>query len=272
MIINILEPDVFKNADWSLLGEISFGEKDCDVLATGLLPIVDADLDKYSNVKYILNPATGADHISVSKDVRVISLVPSEVEYIPASSEFAMLLILSVLRRFDVGLTHFSRDGMDPGEDIQGKTIGILGYGRIGKKVAKWAKSMDANVIFHDKTDGLSKEEVLRNSDVVLLSISCTPENKHYMNLNEFKLMKPQSYFVNISRGFLVNESDLIKAIEDGEIRGAALDVVDNKKKMNEYASRSKNIIITPHMAGYTVQSQKKACDFVIKKLSEEIK
>ena len=271
MIINILEPNVFKNADWSILGEVSFGEKNCDVLAIGLLPIVDADLDKYPNAKYILNPATGIDHILVSKDIRIISLVPSEVGYIPASSEFAMLLILSALRRFDIGLTYSSRDRMDPGEDIQGKTIGILGYGRIGKKITKWAKSMDANVIFHDKTVGLSKEEVLKRSDVVLLSISCTPENKHYMTLKDFKLMKPQSYFVNISRGFLVNESDLIKAIEDGEIRGAALDVVDDEKKMRNYAHWSKKIIITPHIAGYTVQSQKKACDFVIKKLSEEI-
>ena len=272
MIINILEPKVFANADWSILGDVQFCEKNCEVLATGLYPISDDSLKRHPNVKYILSTTTGMDHISVKdKNVHIISLNPSEVENISASAEFTMLLILSILRRIDIGLLFSSRKGMESGEDICGKTIGILGYGRIGQKIAKWVKSMEGNVVFHDKTCGVSKEELLKQSDIVLLSIACVPENKHYMTIREFDMMKPNSYFINISRGFLVNEPDLINAIESGKIKGAALDVVDNESLMRNYSYRSGKVIITPHMAGYTVQSQKKACDYVIKKLSETI-
>tara|TARA_Y100000034_G_scaffold133910_1_gene200860 strand:+ start:1569 stop:2414 length:846 start_codon:yes stop_codon:yes gene_type:complete len=272
MIINILEEDVFANANWSILKNIEFCKKDCEVLATGLHPITDDYLNTYPNVKYILSATTGVDHIKISnKDVRIISLNPSEVGDISASAEFAILLILSILKRIDIGLVSLNRKSMSIGEDIYGKTIGILGYGRIGQKIAKWAEAMDCNTIFHDIKDGSSKEEVLRQSDIVLLSMSCVSKNRHYMARNEFNMMKHGSYFINISRGFLVNEIDLIEAIENEIIKGAALDVIDNESLMRDYANRSNKIIITPHMAGYTIQSQKKACDFVIKKLSKEI-
>lgn len=272
MIINVLEEDVFINADWSILKDVEFRKQDCEVLATGLCPITDDYLKTYPNVKYILSATTGLDHIKISnKNVRIISLDPLEVEDISASAEFTILLILSILKRIDIGLVSISKKNMDVGEDIRGKTIGILGYGRIGKKVAKWAKAMDCNTIFHDIKGGSSKEDVLRRSDIILLSMSCTPENKHYMTCREFDMMKYGSYFVNISRGFLVNEIDLIGAIDTGKIKGAALDVVDDELLMRNYSCRSNKIIITPHMAGYTSQSQKKACNFVIKKLSEDI-
>ena len=105
MIINVLEEDVFINADWSILKDVEFRKQDCEVLATGLCPITDDYLKTYPNVKYILSATTGLDHIKISnKNVRIISLDPLEVEDISASAEFTILLILSILKRIDITL------------------------------------------------------------------------------------------------------------------------------------------------------------------------
>lgn len=266
MKVHILDNTVFAKANWSVLPNVVFG-KDADVLAIGVSKIIDdAFLVNFPNCKYILSPSTAIDHIQITKPVKIINLIPSEIENITASAEFAFLLILSLLRKYPfVG----DRENLI-GNDLNEKIVGILGFGRIGRKIKKYATSFGAHVIEHDKSSytAWSKNDVLEKSDIVLLSITSSPENRNYLTLNDFKKMKKGAYFVNISRGFLINDDDLANVLSSKHLCGAALDVVDN---LLAYKNLD-NIIITPHIAGSTYESQEKACNFVINKLSQMIK
>ena len=271
--VYIDDPCVFDYADWSLLEDsfdITFLPLEdrflCDVLCVGFERVIDdAFLSEYVNVKHIVCPCTGSDHIDISSDVNIIKLIPSEINDIPASSEFALLMVLAILRKFNAVLTY---SNIQVGEDLMDKTVGLLGHGRIGKRLEGYLKALGANVIWHDiKEDGLSKEDVLRRSDVVVLLVSATPENRNYISKEDFDKMDRCPYFVNVSRGFIVNDQDLLSALQDGAIKGAALDVVDDEVVFCDYLRANMNLIITPHTAGSTLQSRRKAIDFVFNKL-----
>lgn len=265
MKIYIRDTYVFKNADWGILPDVEFSSNDAEVLAVGVSEVIDDTfLSKFPKCRYILSPSTAIDHIQTSLPIKVINLIPSKIPHISASAEFAFLLILSLLRKYPFkGL----RESLI-GNDLQGKTLGVLGFGRIGKKVKEYASAFGALVLEHDNKvhTAWSKEDILSKSDIVLLCVSAEKANENYLSDREFLLMKSGSYFVNVSRGFLVDDSALLKSILSGQIAGAGLDVVDHPEMFEGLP----NVIITPHIAGSTVESQKKACDFVISELFNE--
>lgn len=276
MLVTILDYTVFKNADWNLVEGLTFAshtnKEEAEILAVGFNTIIDNDfMLNYPNCKYILSPTTAVDHITTNFPVKIIKLKSSEIDHINASAEFAFLLILSVLRQ-----NPFSKNTnrlFCIGHDLSASTVGILGHGRIGKKVEHYVKSFGGKCLIHDKINSQNtKEEVLKNSDVILLSISALEENRHFMGKNEFSMMRQGAYFVNIARGFLVDESALLYYLENAHLGGAALDVVDNYHLLSGYEKYYNNLIITPHIAGSTVESQKLACNFVLKELSNVIK
>lgn len=286
MSINLYIDDkvVFQNADWGILFDIEYNfseEKDVNVLCVGIKKNIDENyIKQFPNLQYILSPSTGLTHISeeVKNRVKVINLIPGEVKDIDlssikdisASSEFTVILTLSLLRRMN---EIFCGKNNIVGEDIQGKTVGILGHGRIGKNVHKIFEAMGAKVIWHDilHVEGLSKKDILELSDIIVVLISCTKENAHYIDYQDFSDMKKCPYFINITRGFIVNNRALLNALLTKKIKGAALDVTDNISVFDDYLKNNDNLIITPHVAGSTYQSYKKACDFVIEKLKNEI-
>lgn len=266
---------VFENANWNILNPINYqftGKKDADVLCVGIKKNIDDDYVKdFSSLKYILSPSTGLTHIKddIDKNIKIISLIPGEVEDISASSEFTITLTLSLLRRTN---EVFSGKNNVIGEDIRDKTIGILGYGRIGKNIHKVFDALGAKVIWHDIccNDCLSKKDVLELSEIIIVLVSCVKENAHYIDYQDFSNMKKCPYFVNIARGFVVNNMALLNALLIKKIKGAALDMDDNTFMFSDYLKNNRNLIITPHIAGSTYQSYKKACDFVIRKFKNE--
>jgi D-3-phosphoglycerate dehydrogenase / 2-oxoglutarate reductase len=257
---------------------------------------IDNDLLIEANkLQLIVTPSTGTDHIDLDycniNKIIVKSLkgTGSVIDDIHASAEFSFLLLLSMIKKFvpsvDAAKAGKWREIEDRfrGIELSGKTVGLIGLGRIGKKMARYCNSFGARVIAVDPV-GLqgvenveivnSQEELLRNSDIVCLHIHLTEDNYDYFGDKEFQQMKDGAFFLNTSRGGLLNEKSLIKALETKKITAAALDVIKGEQNSNlkdhqliKYARLNDNLIISPHIAGLTVDSQGKAAEFAFKQV-----
>lgn len=175
--------------------------------------------------------------------------------------------VLAMLLAFTRGLNVFIRQQANkvwkrsPVEEIHDKTIGIVGLGSIGREIAKKAKGMGMHVvaskrtmtteIFVDKLYAPSQlDELLAVSDFVVVCLPLLEETKNLFTLKEFSAMKPSAYFINVARGPIINEKDLITALEEGLIKGAGLDVFDHEPLADTSPLWDmKNVIITPHLA-----------------------
>jgi len=151
--------------------------------------------------------------------------------------------------------------------DIKGKRLGVIGFGRIGQKVASYFQIMSGEKIFaydpilsdevkktlEDKVEFVTLEKLLKNSDIVSIHVPLNVHTKNLISMEQFKLMKANAFIINVSRGGVINEQDLIKALQDDIITGAALDVFQNEppKKDNPLLKMNK-VILTPHAAALT--------------------
>ena len=158
-----------------------------------------------------------------------------------------------------------------PTDELYGKTIGIIGYGNIGKRVAKLASAFDMKVLVHTRTpkeDGVatfvSLEELLNSSDVISLHLPLTEESRLIMNKETFSKCKKGAYFVNTARGGLVDEPALKRAVEDGILSGAALDAITVEPMRNCVLQGVENIVITPHAAWAPMSTRIKLLNITI--------
>jgi len=165
--------------------------------------------------------------------------------------------------------------------EIRGKKLGIVGYGNIGSQLSVLAESLGLEVYFYDITDKLtlgnaikcdSLPQLLRKVDIVSVHIDGRKENKNFIDEREFRLMKDGVIFLNLSRGFVVNTEVLTNNIKSGKIAGAAIDVFPKEPKTNQerfycQLQHLPNVILTPHIAGSTEESQKNIGDFVADKI-----
>ena len=193
-----------------------------------------------------------------------------------AVSEHAILLMMAVARRL-VWQHESVAAGRWRGNDLAGtklyelrdKTLGIIGLGAIGKKVARLANAFGMKVHYYDirrvseaEEDALSVRfkllgEILRNADIVSLHVPLTPASKHMIGAAEIALMKPTAYLINTCRGPVVDEAALIAALTEGAIAGAGLDVFDQEPPpADNPLFRLKNVVLTPHFAGPTWDNQ----------------
>ena len=173
------------------------------------------------------------------------------------------------------------------GVELRGKNLGIVGFGRIGSNVAKYAIAMGMNVVAYDPQKVIkgkvkqykSIKQLLNLSDIVLIAVHLDSKTKDRVDKKWFDSMKDGVYFINISRGEIVVEKDLIKALSSGKIKSAGLDVIRNeisndikRSKVIDYARNNENLIITPHIAGLTIDSELKAAEFAIKMLFRNLR
>ena len=151
--------------------------------------------------------------------------------------------------------------------EIAGKTLGIIGYGTIGKRVAAIAKAFGMNVIFATRTpqniDGESTiEEVFEQSDFITLHCPQTLENKEFVNLDLLSKMKPSAFLINTARGGLINEDDLAMALQQGKLAGAGLDVLSiEPPRADNPLLIAPNCIITPHVAWISFEGRQRVMD-----------
>ena len=250
---------------------------------------IDNDILKHAkNLEIISTPSTGTNHIikedCTENKIEVFSLKDTDfVKTIYASSEFAFSLILAVARNLPQAtqsvLAYQWREVEDNyrGIELRNKKLGVIGFGRIGSNVANYAQAMGMKVFAYDPHSKIDEpytsckniDAVLEVADILLISVHLDEDTENMVDSEWFRKMKQGSYFVNISRGEIVNEEDLIQALEDGQIKAAGLDVIRNElsNKIMEspiinYAKNNKNLIITPHMAGLTFDSERKAADY----------
>lgn len=269
--------------------------KDADAIITLLTDRWTGELmDNFPNLKIISDYAVGFDNIDVKAATErgiVVTNTPSD-EVNESVAEFTWSLILALSRRV-VEADEFARKGAykgwEPdiflGRDVYGKTLGIIGLGRIGTMVARRAKGFNMKVVYTKKDRDRDREKelsieyrelsiLLEESDYVTLHVPLTPETTHLINKETLSKMKPTAYLINTSRGQVVDEHALADALRAGRLAGAALDVHENEPSMNPELMQMENVILTPHIASATVEVREKmteqAVDSIIKVLKGE--
>ncbi len=267
--------------------------KEAEILWVRLRNNIDFPiLDAAERLRVIVTPTTGLDHIDVAtaqaRGINVIALKGERefLEGIRATAEHTIALIFALIRRIPAAVAHVQGGGWDrdlfKGSELFRKTVGIVGFGRLGKIVAGYALAMGAKVVvtdtrWADVPEGIHRvefEELLKTSDVVSLHIDLTPWSEGLFAQREFALMKPGSILVNTSRGLLIDERALLDALKSRRLGGAALDVLSDEQSRSlsgdpviEYMRHNDNLIVTPHIGGCTHESME-ACEvFVARKL-----
>lgn len=229
-------------------------------------------------LKIISNYAVGFDNINIPEATKrgiVVTNTPSD-EVNEAVAEHTWALILSLARRI-VEADEATRRGMyrgwEPdiflGTNLIGKTLGIIGMGRIGTMVARRAQGYKMNVLYNKHTPDpdaerdlgvkfVTLDELLAQSDFVSLHVPLNDETRHLMNKEAFAKMKKGSYLINTARGQVVDERDLVDALGNAQIAGAALDVFDNEPDISPELINNQKIVITPHIASATWEARNK--------------
>jgi len=202
------------------------------------------------------------------------------INQLPSTAEHAFGLMLSLLRKIPMSF-HSVKDGnwdYEPyiGRQLKGLTVGIIGYGRLGKMMETYCHAFGMTVKIHDPYEGYDDLDlVLRESDVISLHVHVTDKTVGMINENTIKRMKKKPYLINTSRGEIVNEKKVIEAIEEGKLSGYATDVITDEfgnihnSKLVEFSMNpTNNVIITPHVGGMTWEGQTKAYKWAINKFS----
>lgn len=245
--------------------------KDADILVINKIVMDKDTLAECKNLKLITILATGYNIVDVEA-AKELGITVCNVPYYSTNSvaqltfafilEFACKLSLhtqSVARGDWQNCKDFAYT-LDTLHELYGKTLGIIGYGSIGKKVAQIGKAFGMNVFISTRTpvEGcVSKEEVFKNADFVTLHCPLNEQSKLMINEKSLALFKPTAYLINTARGGLIDENALANALNSGKIAGAALDVLTNEPpKADNPLIYAKNCIITPHMAWASLEAR----------------
>jgi D-3-phosphoglycerate dehydrogenase len=278
-----------------LLSEI----KDADALLVGVRIHVGRQLlETAQKLAVIGSPTTGVDHIDVdfaaSRNISVVTLrghAEILVE-LHATVEHAIALMLSLVRRipwafFDVRSGSWQRYRFK-GVELHGKTLGVIGFGRIGRGVAHIADAMGMKVLVYDTATGLKRSRgatpvplmtLLRRSDIVSVHVPLDQTTEGLLSRRRIHAMKKGAFLINTARGRLVDEAALLDALKTNHLAGAALDVIAKEftedptsNPLVEYAIRHENLLITPHIGGATVESLHKSSVFIAKTICDMFK
>ena len=251
---------------------------------------IDKELLEGTKVTLINTCSTGMNHIDVdycnNNNITIYSLTKDMelINDLPSTSELAFGLMLSLLRNIPECNNHVSRYYWDytqfVGRQVKDLTIGIIGYGRLGKMMYNFCEAFGANVKVYDPyvvgstpPNAISLENMFKKCDVISLHVHVTDETKYMINKNLLGLVKKDLYIINTSRGEIVNENDIIEALENKTLTGYGTDVIENefddltKSPIIKAMNKGKNIIVTPHIGGMTIEGQTKAYTWAINKL-----
>ncbi len=268
---------------------------DVDILWTRLRHQIDLEmLSCAARLKIIVTPTTGLNHIDLQetarRKIRVLSL-RGESEFlrdVRATAEHTVALILSLLRHVPQSSAHVLDGGWNRdlfwGRELYEKTVGIVGYGRLGRIVSRYLKVFDTRILVTDPLasgDLLDPDvamvplrQLLQESDIVSLHVNFHDKTRRFFGREQFTSMKKGSWFINTSRGELVDEDAILEALRSEWLAGAAVDVLSNECSQSmeshpliAYARQHNNLIITPHVGGATLESMNKTECFLADRL-----
>ncbi|KKS32701.1 MAG: hypothetical protein UU93_C0005G0009 [Candidatus Amesbacteria bacterium GW2011_GWA2_42_12] len=256
-------------------------EKGYDGLLCLLTDKIDEEVlaaDKNKRLKIIANYAVGFDNVDMeaakTRNIMVTNTPCDEVNESVAEFTWTLMLALSnqLLPAADFA-KNAAYKGWEPdvflGQLLKGKTLGIIGAGRIGSLVAAKGVAFQMKVLEFSRSSGLNLEEVLRQSDYVSLHVPLTSETTHMLNDQTLSLMKQGSYLINTARGKIVDEVALVNALKTGKIAGAALDVWENEPDPRPELLEMENVILTPHIASATFVARKAMGELAVKNIMD---
>lgn len=260
---------------------------------------IDASfLKKATNLKFIGRVGAGLENIDCDfATSKGIALIAAPEGNQTAVGEHALGMLLTLFNKLNL-VDQEVRQGIwiredNRGHEIAGKTIGILGYGHMGNAFAKRLQGFDCTVIFHDILDNLenqyakqvSLEELQQKADILSLHIPQTSKTLNLINEAFIQQMRKPFWLINTARGKSVNTADLVEALKNGKIKGAALDVLEYEKSSFEnmfadetlplplqYLIQSKQVLLSPHIAGWTHESKEKLAQTIVDKIQKQFR
>ena len=274
-------PNFQMNPDERVLARAELLEqiKGCDAILSLLTDKIDGELLDTAGpqLKVVANMAVGYDNIDLSAaTAREVMATNTPGVLTDATADHAWALLFSVARRIPES-EKFLRAGkfknwgplLFLGGDITGRTLGIIGAGRIGHAVAMKSRGFNMRVLYADEVPNpiieqeigarkASVEELLREADYVSVHVPLLPSTKHLINAQSLRLMKKTAYLINTSRGPVVDEAALAEALKNGVIAGAALDVFEHEPLVHPELLKLDNIVLTPHTASATIETRSK--------------
>lgn len=246
---------------------------DCDAMfSMGSFPVKAELLAAAEKLRAVGTLSTGYDHIDIAAcNEKGVVIINTPLSVCESTAEFSVALILGITK----GIAMFDRDlrkmrlcktdlFFDRDILISGKTVGILGFGRIGQAVCRKLQSLGVRVVYYSPRRLTTEQEnelnavylpmddLLRTADVITCHMSLSDKTYHLIDDAAFAKMKPTAYFINVSRGKTMDENALLKAVREKKIRGAALDVFEFEPYISKEMASYENILITPH-AGTSV-------------------
>ena len=237
----------------------------------------NADLEllgQFSNLRYILRAGVGLDNVDLQACERLkIKVFNSPGSNANAVSELVVCMMILLLRDFSQQMSLLRqgqwRSETFMGAEIKGKTVGLVGCGAIGQLVAEklipfGVKEMICFDPFLDEKSLIPRhvvrcglDEVFERSDIMTFHLPLNSETRHEVDRKKLSLMKKGAFIVNTSRGAIINEEDLIEALESGALGGAALDVFENEPHINPRLLNFPNVILTPHVGSFSMESDR---------------
>lgn len=262
------------------------------IIIRSRIPLDGNFLNHAKNLKFIARVGAGMENIDeVAAEKLGIQLINSPEGNRDSVAEHVLGMLLILMNKLFIASLEV-KNGIwkreeNRGDELLGKTFGIIGYGNMGKAVAKRLSGFGVKVIFQDLKPNLSDEfgkqvslETLKKeADILSLHLPITQETQHIIDAKFIDEMEKNFYFINTARGKNVNTSDLVLALKSGKIKGACLDVLEYEKSSFEnldrseenkdlkYLLQSEKAIITPHIAGWTHQSKEKLAQFIVDKI-----
>ncbi len=267
--------------------------READGALTLLTDIINREvLEACPGLKVVANFAVGFNNVDIEAATELGVIVTNTPGVLTeTTADFAWTLLMAAARRV-VEADRFARAGkfkmwgprMFLGHDVYGKTLGLIGLGRIGQAVARRASGFNMKVVFHDaepipeqvlqdlRVTPVPLEELLRISDFISVHVPLLAETKHLLSDRTFAMMKPTCVVVNTSRGPVVDEKALVRALKNGKIAAAALDVFEREPEIEPELFDIDNVVIAPHIASASHETRLKMCMMAAENLLASLK
>jgi len=279
--IYLNEPDFYERIDFFRHPEIqgvfrpgdNIPSKKIDAVMVWLKDVIDDDYSAMlPNVNYLVSNTTGVDHIQTKRDVQIVNLDPVEIERVTATAEFSLALLLSLVRKIPfIDADNVADRKAYRGTQLSGLHLGIIGLGRLGRKMARFAEALDMEWSSFDKDSSEAERvKLFRESDLISIHIPLLENTVDFVSFEEFAMMERQPYVINSSRPQIINKPALLDALDRDLIKGLAMDFINYDAssewdpELNKY--QGDKLLLTPHIGGNTHESVAYTAEFVLSK------